>query len=485
VPPLRPIDERLLQDAVAYIDRWVGYRQRTLAIPGIAIAVRFRDRVLLSRAYGMADLERGVPLTTDHVFRIASHSKTFTATAVMRLVERDALGLDDRVERWLPSLPSERGQIGRVTVRQLLSHAAGVIRDGEEGGFWQLERDFPDAGELDEMLRTTPPVFAQNERFKYSNIGYSLLGLLIERAAGEPYNRHVRREIVDRLGLTSTGPEIDDRARERLATGYTSDHHGLERLPLAHADTRAMSPATGFYSNAEDLCRYGAAHFMGNEELLTDDSKREMRRTHWRIEGVPHSYGLGLDVHTIGERVLVGHSGGFPGFVTNTLIDPADRLVLVALTNADDGAAFDLTAGMTAIVNRAMEAGPAPDERAQADLDRLCGRYWSMRTAVDVVRLGGQLLAVFPETPAFLDQSWELTRDGGAAPGELRIARAPGFASPGERARFAFDAGGGVQHVQLGATTYHPWETFESGVLASVRATGRAPRRDPRTLRPG
>lgn len=474
---MRPIDEHLLQDAVAYVDRWVEYRQRTLAIPGIAIAVGHRDRVLLSRAYGMADLERGVPLTTRHVFRIASHSKTFTATAVMQLVERGALRLDDRAGDLLPWLPGERGQIGRVTLRQLLSHSAGVIRDGEDGAFWQLERDFPRAEELREVFRGTPPVLPENQQFKYSNFGYALLGLVVEKASGVPYNAYVRRDIVDRLGLRDTGPELDDHARERLATGYTGDHYGLPRLPLEHLDTAAMSPATGFYSTAEDLCRYGAAHFPGNEELLTDESKREMQRVHWKVDQAPISYGLGFDVTSVGERQLVGHGGGFPGFITNTKIDPADQLVFVALTNAADGPAPELTAGMAGIVNRAMEAGPAPApaETGGVELDRFAGRYWSLGSVTDVVRFGGQLLGLSPEQPNPVDPVTELTAEG---PDELRISKTPGFASPGERVRFAFDGDGRVERVQWAAATLYPWETFQASILRSVRETRRAPRRE-------
>ncbi|HKF75934.1 MAG TPA: serine hydrolase domain-containing protein [Candidatus Dormibacteraeota bacterium] len=452
------------------------YRQRTLRVPGVAIAIRFRDEILLSRAYGMADQERGAALTTGHAFRIASQSKMFTATAVMQLVEQGRLRLDDRAGGCLPWLPSGEGQIGRVTIRQLLSHSGGVIRDGEEGGFWQLERDFPDADELRRVLSATPPVLAQNQRFKYSNFGYGLLGLLVAEAAGMPYNAYVRRHVVDRLGLADTGPELDEHALARLATGYTGAHYGLDRLPLQHVRTGALSPATGFYSTAEDLCRFGAAQFLGNEELLSDESKREMQHEQWKVDGVPHSYGLGFDVYPVGERRLIGHGGGFPGFITHTRIDPADRLVLVALTNAGDGPAADLTNGMVAIVNRAVEADPLPDGRAPGDLDRFTGRYWSLGGAIDVVRFGGELLGMMPAGPNPADQAMELTVEG---PDQLRITKAPGFGSPGERVRYLFDGAGRATEVRWAATTLRPWEAFRSGVLAGVRATGRAPQQDP------
>jgi CubicO group peptidase (beta-lactamase class C family) len=463
---MKPIDESLLRDALDYVDRWVEYRQRTLRLPGVAIAVRHRDRTLLSRAYGMADLERGVPLTTGHVFRIASHSKTFTATAVMQLVERGLLRLDDRVGDRLTWLPGGPDALGHVTVRQLLSHSAGVIRDGEQGGWWNLEREFPDADELRADLARTPPVLAANVRFKYSNYGYSLLGMLIEAVTGTPYNEHVRDTIVEPLGLRDTGPELDDHARERLATGYTVDHYALERMPIGHLDTRAMSAATGFYSTAEDLCRYGAAHFLGCGELLTDESRREMQREHWKADGMPMSYGLGFDVVLVGERRLIGHGGGFPGFITNTKIDPADGFVFVALTNASDGPAADLTNGMVAIVDRALRAAPAPNGH---DLDRFTGRFWSLAGATDVVRLGGDLLGLGPEYLAPLTQPVELTPEDGDV---LRMS-APGFASHGERARYEFDGSGRVARIRWAAGTLYPRETLEREVLPAVRASGR------------
>lgn len=468
---LKPIDESLLHDALAYADRWVEFRQRTLRLPGVAIAVQHRDRIVLSRAYGMADLERGVPLTTGHLFRVASNSKMFTATAVMQLVEQGALRLDDRAGDHLPWVPGGPDQLGRVTLRQLLSHSAGLVRDGEVGGFWQLERDFLNADELRAELTGTPLVFPANTHFKYSNFGYSLVGLVVEAASGLPYNEYVQRHVIDRLGLRDTSPELDDHVRERLATGYTNDHYGLERAAIDHLDTHAMSPATGCCSTAEDLCRFGAAHFLGSGDLLSDESKREMQHGHWKAEGAPGSYGLGFDVYQVGERRMVGHGGGFPGFITNTRFDTEDQLAVVALTNALDGVAGELTSGIVEILDRALKAEPRSAAADGVDLDRFTGRYWSVGGPVDIVRFGGQLLGLAPEGPSPFGWVVELTVEG---PDELRMSRAMGFASPGERARFTFDAAGRVERVKWAAATLRPWEAYEATILPRVRATGRA-----------
>jgi CubicO group peptidase (beta-lactamase class C family) len=479
---LPTITRELLDHALEYVDRWAGYRQRTLRLPGIAIGVAWQGDVLLARGYGCADLEGQAPMTADHVFRIASHSKTFTGTCVMQLAEDGALGLDDRLSRWLDWAPDGEGQLGRVTVRQLLSHSAGVVRDGDDGGFWQLERDFPDRDEFIERVTRLPVVFAPNIQFKYSNFGYTLLGLVVEAVTGTPYNQHVAASVVAPLGLERTGPELDDVARRHLATGYSSDRAGLERLPIAHIDTHAMSSATGFYSTVRDLCRYGTAHSLGTGELLSDESKREMQRDAWSVDGDEEHYGLGFGIQRVGGRRVVGHGGGFPGFITATRIDPEERLVVTALTNASDGPAADLAHGVIKIVNRAV-AAPAEaraDGHPGVDRARFAGRFWSLGGPLDVVRFGSELLALDPELADPLGEVTELRVEG---PDRLTIAKTRNYGSPGEGMRYTFDGdGGGVSEVRAGAATLRPWEAFERVTLTPLRETRRAAQREPLAL---
>lgn len=460
---MKSLNAELLQDAAAYAGDWVAYQQRTRRLPGVAVAIAHQGRTLLERAYGVADLERGTPLRTDHRFRIASHSKMFTATAALLLRERGVLHLDDRIGRWLEWAPDGEGEFGRVTIRQLLSHSAGVIRDGVDTGFWGLRHAFPDEAGFRRLLEAASVVYAPNVRFKYSNFGFTLVGLAIASASGRPYNDFVRSEIVERLGLGATGPEPGAGDDQLLSRGHSSDRYGQERRVLPHTDTRAMSPATGFFSTVGDLCTFARAHFLGNPVLLTDDSKREMQHEQWRIEGEERGYALGLVTYDIGGRRLVGHTGGFPGFITSTMWDPEQQLVVTVLTNAGDGSASDLSAGIVRLIDRAQEAASGGSDRR-----RFTGRFFALNGTLDVVRFGDQLLAVDPEAVNPLASTIRLEPDGDTA---LRIEEAPGFASPGERAEYEFDPDGGATAIRWAGSRMVPEPRYQEEVIDVIPTT--------------
>ncbi len=173
-----------LREALAYVDSWLDYRVWKLRAPGAQVAVWFDGEIRFSKAYGVANLDTGEPLTTSHLFRIASHSKTFTATAVMRLVEAGKLRLDDTAGSWIPELTGAGSPLADVTVRELVSNSAGVIRDGVDATFWAHGRPFPNEDALLELSVREGAVRQPEATFKYSNIGFSLLGMIVGKAAG-------------------------------------------------------------------------------------------------------------------------------------------------------------------------------------------------------------------------------------------------------------------------------------------------------------
>ena len=327
-----------VEDACAYFDTWLAFRVRCDRIPGIQAAVLHDGDVVWTGAHGLADVAAGTALTPAHRFRIASHSKTFTATAVVRLADEGALRLDDTVGRWVPEVAA--GPIGRVTLRELLGHGGGVARDGADADFWCLGFPFPDRGDLLGFAADPAAgVLARNERFKYSNVGFSLLGAVVEAATGSSYADHVTDVLLRPLGLDATTPDIDPAAAGDHATGYTGLGTLAERLPIDHVATGAMAAATGFSSTATDVVRWFGAHFFGDDRILSDDAKRLMQHTQWSVAGAGE-YALGLDVADLGGRRVLGHGGGFPGFITQTWFDPVDRLAVAVFTNVIDGPAY-------------------------------------------------------------------------------------------------------------------------------------------------
>lgn len=474
----RPVElsPAAVASAVAYAEDWVPFRRRMTRVPGIQVAVWFDDGLVMSSAFGLADVDTGAALTPAHLFRVASHSKTFTATAVMQLVEAGALRLDDPLDAWLPFLADGAGAsadgpgVGALTVRELLSHAGGVIRDGHDGDFWQRLRPFLDEDEVRAASLDGAAVLEPNQRFKYSNIGYALLGMVVASASGVPYNDYVTKEIVGRLGLADTGPELDRARAGDYAAGHSSLAYDDEHRTIAHVDTRAMSAATGFSSTAADLCRYVSAHFLGDERLLSDRSKRQMQHEHWDVSGGAGGreghYGLGFSISRVGERRLIGHGGGYPGHITRTLFDPDAKLAVSALTNAIDGPAEEIAAGIVKLVDLAAE--PAAEPVTADAAAPFCGRYASLWHVIDIVHLGDRLVLLSPTAgdPTAMVGELAVVDDD-----TLMVEDINGYASVGEPITFERDDTGAVRRIRAtSAVSMWPYEDFRR-----MRAEGSGP----------
>lgn len=456
---------RILRDIAPYLADWAAFQAAYHGMPGLQLAVGRRGEVFVDLAWGRADLATGEDLTSDHLFRVASHSKTFTGVMVMQLVERGELRLDDAVGDLVPELDGSRA--AGVTVRELLGHQGGIVRDSSDGDFWQHHKPFLDRDQVLEVVRAEGVVFEPNEHFKYTNIGYSLLGLVIERVTGKTYDEVARAAVVEPLGLTRTGTELDPARAAEYAAGHTGRiAHDDARRVVPHVDTRAMAAATGWYSTALEMVRYGSAHVLGDTTLISDASKRIMQREESRVTVRGKElgrYGVGIEVGKVGDRELVGHSGGYPGHITRTWIDPVDGLVVSALTNAVDGIAGQIANGVIQLVDLALAAAdevaasaakgsPVPPVPADAPV----GRFANLWGVTDVADLGGILHAINPRSPQPAEVALRLAVTGDG----LAQESVPGFGTVGEPVRVERDADGAIVSVRLGAMTSWPVEEY-------------------------
>jgi CubicO group peptidase (beta-lactamase class C family) len=451
-----------LASAVAYLPALVDAQVRHYRATGAQVAVRTEEGLISSFAVGTADVSTGEPLRTDHLFRIASHSKTFTGTAIMQLVEEGAIRLDDPIGNHVEELAN--APIGSATVRELLEHQSGIQRDGTEADFWQLERPFPDREGLIAEILAHGTIAGRNEYFRYSNVGYSLLGLAIESASGQSYADYCRIRIVEPLGLTRTGAEYDPARAAEYAAGHTGLLLGEHaRLTIDHVDTRAMAAATGFYSTAEDLTVYGAAHWHGSDALISADSQRIMQRTASVVRRYGKDigrYGVGIEVASIRDREVVGHSGGYPGHITRTYIDPVGKIVVSVLTNAVDGPAEQIAQAVFAVIDAAQGALPGAEKKPVPDgvtAASFTGRYASLWGLTDVVELGGRLVLVSPGAREVYESMEELEVVDADT---LRTFLQPSFGASGEPVSFTRKGDGTVASVRVNGMTQWPLEDF-------------------------
>lgn len=465
-----------LRDALAYADSWIEYRVWKLRTPGAQVAVWFDGKIQFSKAYGFSNLRTGEALTTSHLFRIASHSKTFTATALMQLVEAGTLRLDDTAGSWIPELDGT--PIARITVRELAANNGGVIRDGIDSTYWAHSRPFPDDTELLRILTEEGAIRQPESTFKYSNIGFSLLGMIVGKAAGSTYNEYTKTAIIGKLGLRKTGPELDEARLAEYAGGHSGIHSWETRQVIPHVDTHAMAAATGFYSTAEDMVTFASAHFFGDDRLISDRSKNEMQRPVWTgqdPEKPQDGYGYGTIVQHYGGHRMVGHSGGYPGHITRTMWDPNEGLAISVLTNAVDGPAEELASGILKILDKAREvtaklplssgltnsaaiARPAAPEK-EIDPGSFTGRFAALWGVTDVFTLGGKLLASSPVGPSPVAMPYELAI---IDENTLRIMSGSPYASVGETFRYERDADGKIVSVFTGGMNAWPIEDYRA-----------------------
>lgn len=293
--------------------------------PGASLLVLHDGAPIVRRAYGYADLEHHVRAGTDTNYRLASVSKQFTAASILLLAQDGRLSLDDPVRRWLPELPPSTGA---VTLRHLLTHTGGLV-DYEDLMPADRQDQLSDADVLALLAHADRTLFAPGTRYRYSNSGYVLLGLVVERASGQAFADVLRTRIFLPLGMTQTllyearrGPQVAHRAY-----GYSRVDGRWMRTD--QSPTSATRGDGGIYSSVDDLARWDAALY--DDRLLSDASRAMAFAPHVRVTGEPYEAHYGYGWRITGETLW--HSGETIGFRNVIVRYPARHLTVVLLTN--------------------------------------------------------------------------------------------------------------------------------------------------------
>jgi CubicO group peptidase (beta-lactamase class C family) len=395
---------RLPRPAYTNVDDYVRDQMAARHIPGLSVAVIRDGQVVLAKGYGTASVEFDVPATADTKYLLASMTKSFTATAIMMLVEEGRVDLDQPIARYLSDAPAAWSAI---TVRHLLAHTSGLKH--------RFESATPDAWLLtfskDAMYksaRSLPLDFQPGEQWQYSDQGYFLLGMIIEHASGRTYPQFLAERIFNPLQMTSTTVLEKLAVIRNLAPNYTLLGTTLLRSRERDA-SYGLASHFGVVSTVSDLAKWDAALY--TEKLLKTSSLKQMwtpaRLRDGRIvaAGVP-AYGFGWFLDEFRGHRIVSH-GGATG--TSFTRYPDDHLTVIVLTSLEAiaGTQADLLAEEIAAIHlpavgwRAMKESPDPDPRStqafKEDLARLAtGQPDMTRYAPDaaaVVRALGNAFA--------------------------------------------------------------------------------------------
>ena len=334
-PPARFVSpDRIerLQKAFPMVDEIFRRYAADKQIPGMVWGIVIDGQLAHLGTFGVQDLTTKAPVTETTAFRIASMTKSFTVLAILKLRDQGKLSLEDPVSKWIPEfahieLPTSDS--APLKIRQLMSHSAGLPEDNP----WADQQLAASEADLTQWLRqgiafSTPP----GTRYEYSNYAFGLLGRIVTKASGIPYDHYVQREILSKLHMDSTTFEFSLVPKERRAIGYRLQPDGtyLEEPPLPQG---AFGSAGGLLTTADDLGRYVAFHLSAwpprddpDTGPVRRSSVREMshrwtpsnltaRRVDGKLQVMDAGYGYGLRIATDCrfERI-VSHNGGLPGF---------------------------------------------------------------------------------------------------------------------------------------------------------------------------
>lgn len=354
LPAVTP--ERLDQQARAYYElkRFNG-----------AVLVAQSGKPLLAKGYGMANYEWSIPAAADTRFRLGSITKQFTAMAVLLLEQDGKLSVDDPVSRhWGDAPEAWRG----ITIHQLLTHTSGIYNYTALPGYARDMRKTKSPAEILRDVADRPLEFQPGTQMKYSNSGYVLLGLLIEKLSGMSYAEFVRQRIFQPLGMNDTGYDSDTAIIARRAAGY--ERRGGELRNAQFLDMSLPHAAGALYSTCLDLLKWDAA--LRGQKLLNAD--------HYRRYFTPdkNDYAYGWIIKESNGAVWQSHGGGINGFSTMIIRVPSKELLVVALANTMPSQAGKLAEDLAALALGEEREAPQPRKEISLrteTLQRYVGQY--------------------------------------------------------------------------------------------------------------
>ena len=285
------------------------------------------DEIILFNSYGLANVENQEPLTVDHQFQIASVSKSFVAVSILQLVEARELTLDQTIDKYFPDMPNAK----EITIHQLLTHTSGLY-SGD---------DLTNYSEVTSVEEIISPAFKPSNLYYeepgtysiYSNLGYDVLGAIVEKVSGMPYEKYLEKNILIPADMTQSGLNIEGNALEKLATAYNGNIEENYEAKVLHPSFGYSSG--GLHSTAMDLYKYDRA--LKSNSLISQESYDLMTQAYTKVGRKDYGYGWYIDT---GVENTISHTGNLIGWHSMLLRHQEDKVTVILLTNHDESDMF-------------------------------------------------------------------------------------------------------------------------------------------------
>jgi len=367
--------------------------------PGIAVLVAQDGKVLYKKGFGYANIKDQVPVTPDTKFRIGSVTKQFTASAILKLQENNLLSVNDKLSKFIPDFP--RGD--EVTIHQLLTHTSGIHSYTGKSDFFDRVTKTISPDSLILYFKNDPYDFNPGDRFLYNNSGYFLLGYIIGKVSGKPYDVYLKETFFDPLGMKNTGVHYAGIKLDHEAKGYSKKDGKYEES--LNWDMSWAGGAGALYSTVDDLLKWNQALYGG--KVISEKSLKAARTPVVLNSGAepPGKYGYGLGLNSFRGMDNVGHSGGLHGFLTQLMYYPKEKMSVVMFTNTSDPEInIDPNKIAEAFIWNKLDsqASFAQSKLKPANLEQFTGRYELLNVGVlTVTTTDNKLFAQLSGQPKF------------------------------------------------------------------------------------
>jgi CubicO group peptidase (beta-lactamase class C family)/D-alanyl-D-alanine dipeptidase len=380
------------------LERVIEHEMEDKQLPALSIALVDDQKTVWAKAFGLANPEKKIPATVETVYRVGSVSKLFTDIGIMQLVERGEIDLDAPVTRYLPDFQPRNPFDKPITLRQLMSHRSGLVREPPVGHYFDPTE--PSLAETVNSLNATELVYEPGTRMKYSNAAVSVVGYVLERTQKQPFARYLKQAVLEPMGLGQSAFEPDAALLKNLARASMWTYDG--RVFDAPTFQLGTSPAGSLYTTITDMARFLSILLNGAKgpkgQVLKPETLEQMYKPQFAPPGQRGGFGLGFLITNLGGYRRIGHGGAVYGFATELAALPEAKLGVAVVTTMDT-----TNAVVTRIADHALrlmlatrKGQPLPKMEFTRPVDpaltrRLKGRYVSGDRTIDLVEREGRL----------------------------------------------------------------------------------------------